>query len=95
MINLKKTHIAPNGIIKVLGASIPIIVILLSKAFTKLVFIAILLDIPAVIILMNWCLQNFAYKVEIEILPFIIGGVAALLISCITVSYQSIKAAFY
>ena len=82
------------GIRKALGASVPTIVILLSKEFTKLVFIAILIAIPAVIILMNWWLQNFAYKAEIGILTFVIGGVAALLISWITVSYQSIKAAF-
>ena len=83
------------GIRKAVGTSVPIIVILLSKEFSKLVFIAILIDIPAVVILLNWWLHNFAYKAEIEILTFIIGGVAALLISWITVSYQSIKAAFY
>ena len=64
------------GIRKAVGTSVPIIVILLSKEFTMLVFIAILLDIPAVIILMNWWLQNFAYKAEIEILTYIISGVA-------------------
>lgn len=82
------------GIRKALGASVPTIVILLSREFTKLVFLSILIAIPAVIILMNWWLQNFAYKTEIGVFSFIIGGVAALLISWITVSYQSIKAAF-
>jgi putative ABC transport system permease protein len=82
------------GIRKALGAGVPTIVMLLSKEFTKLVFIAILIAVPAVIILMNWWLQNFAYKTEIGVLSFVLGGMAALIISWITVSYQSIKAAF-
>ena len=82
------------GIRKALGASVPTIVMLLSKEFTKLVFISILIAIPAVIILMNWWLQNFAYKTEIGVLSFVLGGAAALIISWITVSYHSIKAAF-
>jgi putative ABC transport system permease protein len=82
------------GIRKALGASVPTIVMLLSREFTKLVFIAILIAVPAVIILMNWWLQNFAYKTEIGVLSFVLGGTAALIISWITVSYHSIKAAF-
>lgn len=82
------------GIRKALGAGVPTIVMLLSKEFTKLVLIAILIAVPAVIILMNWWLQNFAYKTEIGVLSFVLGGTAALIISWITVSYQSIKAAF-
>jgi putative ABC transport system permease protein len=81
------------GIRKALGASVPTIVMILSKEFTKLVFISILIAIPTVIILMNWWLQNFAYKTEIGVLSFVLGGAAALIISWITVSYHSIKAA--
>ena len=82
------------GIRKALGASVPTIVVLLSKEFTKLVFFSILIAVPTVIILMNWWLQNFAYKTEIGVLSFVLGGAAALIISWITVSYHSIKAAF-
>jgi putative ABC transport system permease protein len=53
------------GIRKALGASVPTIVMLLSREFTKLVFISILIAVPIVIMLMNWWLQNFAYKTEI------------------------------
>ena len=81
------------GIRKALGASVPAIVVLLSKEFTKLVFIAIVIAIPAVILLMNWWLQNFAYKTNIGVMSFVIGGTIAVLISWLTVSYQSIKAA--
>lgn len=81
------------GIRKALGASVPTIVVLLSKEFTKLVIIAIVIAIPAVILLMNWWLQNFAYKTNIGVMSFIIGGTIAILLSWLTVSYQSIKAA--
>jgi putative ABC transport system permease protein len=81
------------GIRKALGASVPTIVVLLSKEFTRLVIIAIVIAIPAVILLMNWWLQNFAYKTNIGVMSFVIGGTIAILISWLTVSYQSIKAA--
>jgi putative ABC transport system permease protein len=81
------------GIRKAMGANVSGIVILLSKEFTKLVFIAIILAVPAVLYLMNWWLESFAYKTEIGVLSFVIGGVAALGISWLTVSYQALRAA--
>lgn len=81
------------GIRKALGATVPSIVVLLSMEFTKLIIIALFIAIPAVILLMNWWLQNFAYQTNIGVLSFVIGGLSALVISWITVSYQSIKAA--
>jgi putative ABC transport system permease protein len=81
------------GIRKALGASVRGIVLLLSNEFTKLVFISILIAVPGVILLMNWWLENFAYRTKIDFWSFLLGGVAALLISLFTISYQSIKAA--
>ena len=81
------------GIRKALGASVPSVVLLLSREFTKLVLIGVLISIPAVIFLMNWWLENFAYKTEIGVFSFVLGGLGALLISWMTVSYQSLRAA--
>lgn len=81
------------GIRKAMGASISSVVVLLSKEFTKLVFISVVFAVPAVILLMNWWLENFAYKTDIGVTSFVIGGFAALLISLLTVSYQSVRAA--
>ncbi|MCK5702885.1 MAG: hypothetical protein KAI29_17100, partial [Cyclobacteriaceae bacterium] len=81
------------GIRKAMGASVPSVVVLLSKEFTKLVFISIIFAVPAVIFLMNWWLENFAYKTDIGVMSFVIGGLAALVISWLTVSYQSFRAA--
>jgi putative ABC transport system permease protein len=81
------------GIRKAMGASVANVVILLTGNFTRLVLIAVGISIPAVLFLMRWWLESFAYKTEIGILSFLIGGLGALLISWITVSYQSIRAA--
>ena len=54
---------------------------------------AIIIAVPGVILLMNWWLENFAYKTDIGVMSFVIGGVAALAISLLTVSYQSVRAA--
>lgn len=81
------------GIRKVLGASMPGIVVLLSKEFTKWVLIANVIGWPLAYLFMNRWLQNFAYRVNIGIEIFILSGLAALTITLIAVSYQTIKAA--
>lgn len=81
------------GIRKVLGASVSIIVGMLSKDFLKLVCIAILIASPIAWILMQKWLQDFAYRVNIHWWILAIAGVTAILIAFITISFQSIKAA--
>ncbi|MFQ5629204.1 MAG: ABC transporter permease, partial [bacterium] len=80
------------GVRKVLGASVPNIVMLLSKEFTKLVALAFLFAIPVSYFGMNYWLQNFAYRTEISIFSFLFAGILAIAIAWLTVSYQSIKA---
>jgi putative ABC transport system permease protein len=81
------------GIRKVLGASVVDVITLLSKDFTLLVIIAILIATPVTYLAMRLWLQDFAYRIDIGWGTFLIAGVAALLIAWLTVSYQSIKAA--
>ncbi len=81
------------GIRKVLGASVPAVVLLLSKDFTKLVLIALVLAIPVAWYLMDSWLSGFAYRIDIGVDSFIVAGIVALAIAWLTVSYQSIKAA--
>jgi putative ABC transport system permease protein len=81
------------GVRKVLGASVPGIVVLLSKEFTKWVIIANIIAWPIAYLFINNWLQEFAYRTNIGILIFIVSGVLALFIALITVSYQAIKAA--
>ncbi len=81
------------GIRKVLGASDSKIFLLLSKEFIRWVFLANLIAWPIAYFAMNKWLQNFAYRIHIGIVAFLISGGTALLIAYFTVSYQSIKSA--
>ncbi len=81
------------GIRKVLGSSVGGVVILLSKDFTKLVFIAFVLAVPLSWWMMDTWLKSFAYRIHLGINSFLLAGVLALSIAWLTVSYQSIKAA--
>lgn len=81
------------GIRKVMGASVSSVVLLLSRDFTKLVLLALVLAIPVSWYLMDSWLTGFAYRVSIGVDIFLIAGLVSLAIAWITVSYQSIKAA--
>ncbi len=82
------------GIRKVLGASVTKILVLLSKDFTQMVTISFVLAIPvAWLVMENWWLQNFAYRIEISVWTILISGLAAFGVAWFTVSFQSIKAA--
>ena len=81
------------GVRKVLGASVPDIVVLLSKDFAGLVVIAIILAIPIAYYFLNKWLQDFAYRINISWWIFVLAGVSALLIAVLAVSFQAIKAA--
>ncbi len=81
------------GIRKVLGATVNSIVVLLSKDFTKLILIAFLIAVPVGYLVMNQWLENFAYRIGMGVSIFITAGGISLLITLLTVSYQSIKAA--
>jgi len=81
------------GIRKVLGASIPDLIGLLSKEFLKLVFVALLVASPIAWWVMNKWLQDFAYRTSMSWWVFALTGVAALLIALVTVSFQALKAA--
>jgi putative ABC transport system permease protein len=81
------------GIRKVLGASVPSIVVLLSKEFTCLVLVANLIAWPLAWYAMHRWLESFAYRIELGPGVFVLGGVLALLIAWLTVSFQAIRAA--
>jgi len=81
------------GIRKVLGASDSNIFLLLSKEFIRWVLLANIIAWPIAYFAMNKWLQNFAYRIHIGIVAFLISGGTALLIAYLTVSYQSIKSA--
>ncbi|MBD3275966.1 MAG: FtsX-like permease family protein [Candidatus Marinimicrobia bacterium] len=81
------------GIRKVLGASIPGILGLLTQDFVKWILLANLIAWPVAWYAMSKWLQNFAYRIDLTIWPFLLSGLAALAIALITVSWQAIRAA--
>ncbi|GAB3809201.1 ABC transporter permease [Spirosoma humi] len=81
------------GIRKVLGASVFNVWQLLSKEFVLLVLAAFCLATPiAYYVLSDW-LQNYQYRTELSWWIFASAGAGALLVTLLTISYQSIKAA--
>ncbi len=81
------------GVRKVLGASVRSIVSMLSLDLLKLVLVANLIALPATYFVMNKWLEEFAYRIEITIWVFVLSAIVTVLISLLTISFQSIKAA--
>lgn len=81
------------GIRKVLGSSIPQIIMLLSNEFLKWVLISNIIAWPIAYYIMHKWLEDFVYRVDINLIYFGLAGLITLLIAVITISYQSIKAA--
>lgn len=81
------------GIRKVLGASMSHLVTLLSREFLGLVAFAFLIAAPIGWWAMNRWLQDFAYRIDIQWWMFVSAGLAAVVITLVTVSFQAIRAA--
>lgn len=82
------------GIRKVLGASVSSILGLLSTEFLKLVGIAFLLAAPVAWYFMGEWLQNFAYRIHVSPMVFLKTAAATLVVVILTISWQSLKAAY-
>lgn len=78
---------------KVLGASVPDIVMMMSKDFLKLVLLGMILASPLAYYAMNKWLQGFAYNVGFGWMVWIYAASVAIIVAFVTVSYHSLKAA--
>ena len=81
------------GIRKIFGSSVPQIIKLLSLDFLKWVLLANLISWPITYLYMVSWLQNYPYKIKLNLLVFILSGLAAVLIATITICINTIKAA--
>jgi putative ABC transport system permease protein len=81
------------GIRKILGASTESVVLLLSKGFVGPVVLSLLIAAPISWYCMQQWLQGFAYRTTMTWWVFAAGGLGAILIALLTVSYQAIRAA--
>ena len=82
------------GIRKVVGASVSKVLLLLLKEFIKILAIANLIAWPVAFLLMTNLLQNFTFKIDIQLWMFLAAGVTVFIVAAAAVSYQTIKVAF-
>jgi putative ABC transport system permease protein len=80
------------GIRKVLGASVPTIVNLLSRAFLALVLISLIIAMPVAWYFANKWLENYPYRVSLSWWMFGVSAVSVIVIALFTVSFQAIRA---
>jgi putative ABC transport system permease protein len=80
------------GIRKVLGSSVSEILVLLSKEFSRLVIIAMVIAVPVSWFGMDKWLQSFAFQTNISWWIFIVSGVLAILIAYLTIIFQALRA---
>ncbi|MFB6271498.1 MAG: ABC transporter permease [Salinibacter sp.] len=81
------------GVRKALGATASQIVGLVSKEFAALVGVALVLGTPVAYIGMQRWLQDFAYRIELGALPFLVTAGGAFVIAGLTVSVHALRAA--
>ena len=81
------------GVRKVLGASVASVIYLFSKEFIILVAIGFVIASPVAWYFMDKWLQDYVYRINISWWIFLMGGISAVVIALVTVSFQAIKAA--
>lgn len=81
------------GIRKAFGASIPKILVLLSKVYITLIFIAFIIAIPISNYFVTEWLKNFAYQTSVHWWTFILSGIIVGMIALTAVAGKSIQAA--
>ncbi len=81
------------GIRKISGATVPKLLLLLTKDFIKPVLLSFIIALPITYYLLNKWLQNYAFKTNITAWLFILPGLLILIIAIATISTQTYKAA--
>jgi ABC-type antimicrobial peptide transport system permease subunit len=81
------------GIRKVVGASVSTITVLLAKDFLKLVGIAFVIATPIAWYASSQWLQNYVYRIDLNIFIFVGAGAVSLIIAAVTISFRTIQAA--
>jgi len=86
------SRIKEIGIRKVIGASGFSIFRLLAGSFAPQLIIGIALSIPITYWLMNDWLNDFAYRIDLSIDMFVLGGLISITIALLAISFHTIKA---
>ena len=81
------------GARKILGAGTTSLVKMLCTEFLQLVCIAIVIAVPFAWFSAEKWLQDFAYRIQVNVFVFIVAGAAVLVITLLTAGYHAVKAA--
>ena len=81
------------GVRKAMGASSESIIFLLSKSFMGWVFIANIIAWPIAWYIMGMWLDNFSYRIQMNVWTFLLSGLAAVTVALLTIVYRSWLAA--
>jgi len=68
-------------------------VFMLTRDFTRLVLVSIVIGLPVAYYLTNNWLQRFAYRIDLNLWFFALAGLLVLLIAWMTVSSQAFRSA--
>ena len=88
-----ESRVKEIGVRKVLGATVPSLMRLLSTDFVRLVLISILIASPIAWFAMNRWLADYVYRISIGWETFFVAGLLAVVIALVTVSFQAVRAA--
>lgn len=81
------------GVRKVMGATTSQLLMLLSKNFAGLILLAFVIAVPLSYTYLDGWLSDFAFRINISPLVFVLGGGMALAIAMGTISFHTIRAA--
>ncbi|HET7880862.1 MAG TPA: ABC transporter permease [Acetobacteraceae bacterium] len=81
------------GVRKALGASTTDVVWLLTRQFTRPVLVANVLSWPLAWYVMRGWLDGFAYRIDLDVWPFMTAGAAAIVIAVATTAFHAVQAA--
>jgi len=81
------------GIRKVLGATVASLIVLITKDFTRLILLAIVIGVPTAYWIMDQWLSSFAYKAEIGMMPVLWSSVVCTIVALGTAGVQALRAA--
>jgi putative ABC transport system permease protein len=81
------------GVRKVLGASVPQVMVMMSKEYVRLIALALLIAVPLSWIALSSWLETFAYRITMGASVFAYAGVVAIFFALATVAFETRKAA--
>ncbi|MEM6327052.1 MAG: ABC transporter permease [Bacteroidota bacterium] len=81
------------GVRRVLGATVPQVIVLLTRGVVGLVALGLVLAAPVVVLGMSEWLDGFAYRISVGWIPLVLAGAVVLALSVATVAGHALRAA--